>query len=190
LLGGLLEFDQHAVRGRWVNERDEGALRAWPGSLVNEPDTVRAQFRDRRLDIFHAKRDVMQTGTAPLEVFGHGGVGAYSFEQLQCGFADRDEMRPYALRRDLLRGMDRQAEPVAVEGQRLIQSFDDDGDVIQYGFHWVRSRPHPLARGTRRPYCSMSSAAAEYGSISPAPMRSMVRLISPTGSARSSCCSN
>ena len=55
----LLQLDQHAMRGRRVNERHARAFGARPGDSVDQADAARLEIRQRRVDVLHAQRHVV-----------------------------------------------------------------------------------------------------------------------------------
>jgi hypothetical protein len=133
--GRFLQLDEHAVRGRRVDEGDDGALGARPRLLVDQADAARLQLRQRRADVVHPQRHVMQPGTALVGEPGDWRIGRRRFQQLQRGAAGGDEVRTHALRGDFLGADDVEAERVAVEGQRGVDVLHRNTDVIEDGFH-------------------------------------------------------
>ena len=160
----LLELDEHAVRARRVDERDEPVFGARARRLVDEPRPALLQLRERGVDVVHPQRDVVQAGTALLHVLRDCGIRRCRLEKFELGLAHRDEMRAHALRCDFLGRFDLEAQGIAIERQRRRQILHGDSDVIQNGFH-VRngaSRRHEghedtrsiLVQKTRPPSCS------------------------------------
>jgi hypothetical protein len=64
----LFELDKDAVRAERMNEVDERALSARSRLFVDEPDAPRLQLRERGVDVFDTKRDVMKPWTALFDV--------------------------------------------------------------------------------------------------------------------------
>ena len=137
----LLELDQHAVRRRGMDERDRRAFRAWPRLFVDHPDAARPELGDRRVDVVDPQRDVVEAGTALVDVPRDRRLRRRRLEQLELRLPDRDEMRAHLLARHLLGGFDLEAERVTVERQRGGQIFHGDADVVEDSFHglgnWV-----------------------------------------------------
>ena len=173
----LLQLDQHAVRRRRVNERDQRAFGAGPRLLVDQPDAARAQVRERRLDVVDAQRDVMQAGAALLDELRDRRVGRGRFEQLERRLAGVEEMwRGRAATRSPR--WPRRAGPSTSlkNASEACRSLDRDPDVIENGFHRLpsRLRSRALAR---------ISEAAVYGSTSRLAMRSTSASNSPAPSS-------
>ena len=55
------------MRAGRVDERDQRAFGAAPRLLVDEPDAAGLELRERRVDVVHAQRDVVQARTAFIE---------------------------------------------------------------------------------------------------------------------------
>jgi len=53
-----------------MNEGDHRAFGAGSRALVDQSDAARLEVRKRRVDILDAKRDVMDAGTAFVEIPG------------------------------------------------------------------------------------------------------------------------
>jgi hypothetical protein len=70
----LLQLDQHAVRRSWVDERHHRALGPWTRVLVDQPDAAPTQILERRLDVVHPQRHVMQARPTPLQEPSDRGV--------------------------------------------------------------------------------------------------------------------
>ena len=85
--GCLLQLDEHAVRARRVDERDQRPFGARPRLLVDQPDAARLELRQRGVDVLDAQRDVMEAGPALLDVFRDRRVGRGRLEQFECRFA-------------------------------------------------------------------------------------------------------
>src|SRR5882762_2789128 len=101
-----------------MNECDERAFRAGARLVVDQPGAAGLQLLERSADVVDAQRDVVQARPALLDIPRNRGFRRGGFEQLQLRLAHRYEMRPHALRRDLLRRLDLEAERVAVERER------------------------------------------------------------------------
>ncbi len=157
-----------------MNERDQRAFGSSARFLVHEADAFRFQHRERRPKILDAQRDVVQAGSAPLDVLGDRRVRGGGFEQFERRFANRNEMRAHALRPNLLRRIDVQTKGVAIERERLLDITDRDTDVIEASLQlcaFVLTSVRPR-----------SSAAAEYGSSVRAAMRDNMASNSPGAS--------
>src|SRR5687768_6446585 len=162
-----------------MNERHQCALGASPRLLVDEPDAAYTELFERGLNVVHAQRDVVKPWSALLRVARDHGIAARGLEQLEGGLACRDEMRPHALVRHLLRHLDAQPQPIAIERERLVEVFHRDTNVVEDGLHDVfagSAASDAVRRGTRP---DISSSTAEYGSSSRAATRSAIRSISP-----------
>ena len=131
----LLQLDEHAVRGRRVNERDQRAFGARPRLLVDQPDAARLQVRERRVDVVDAQRDVMQAGAALLDELGDRRIGAVasSSSSVDCPVGRKCARTRW--RRNLLAAPRPQAERVAKNASAACRSLDRDADVIENGFH-------------------------------------------------------
>src|SRR5262249_11383656 len=103
---GLLQLDQHAAGRRRMHECYQGMFGAGTRRLVYQPHTARCQLRKRGMDVLDAQRDVMQTGTALVDVLRDWRLGRRRLEQLQPRLADRREVRSHLLRLDLFRPLD------------------------------------------------------------------------------------
>ena len=128
----LLQFDEHAVGGGRMHERHQRAFRAGPRLFVDEPRAARFELRERRADVLDPQRDVMQAGAPLLEIPGDRRIRSGCFEELELGFANRHEVRPDALRHDLFRRLDLEAQRVAIERERRRQILHRNPDVIEY----------------------------------------------------------
>ena len=104
---------------------------ARPRLLVDQAHAVRLEPRQRRHDVVHAQRDVVQARSPLLEISGDRRVPAVASRSSSADFAGRDEVRPHPLRRDLFWRLDRQAERIAIEREGLFQLPDGDADVIE-----------------------------------------------------------
>ena len=150
----LLQLDQHAVRRRRMDERDERAFGARPRLLVDQPDAARLQLRERRRDVVDAQRDVMQAGPALLEVLRDRRIRRRRLEQLERRLRRRG-MKCARTRCDATssRRLDLEPERVAIERQRRVEIADGDADVIEDGFHVRPSscqRSRPTISSSRR----------------------------------------
>ena len=92
---------------------------------------LRLEPRQRRRDVVHAQRDVVQARAPLLEISSQSASPRRRLEQLQRRFPGRDEVRPHPLRRDVLGRLDLEAERVAIEREGLVQVRDGDADVIE-----------------------------------------------------------
>ena len=91
---GLLQLDEHAVRARRMNERDQRAFGARPRLLIDQPHAARLQLRQRRGDVVDPQRDVVQPGPALLDVFRDRRIRRGGLEQFELTDSpDRHEMR-------------------------------------------------------------------------------------------------
>ena len=131
----LLELDQHAVRRRGMDERDRRAFRAWPRMFVDQPDAARSEMVDCGADVVDPQRDVVEAGTALVDIPRDRRLRRRRLEQLELRLPNRDEMRANLLARHLLGGFDLEAERVTVERQRGGQIFHGDADVVEDSFH-------------------------------------------------------
>lgn len=79
----MLQFDEHAVGARRVNERDTRSTNTDTGRLVDELDTVFPKPLQRRGEIVNRQRDVMKAWPTPIQKSGdrRGRVGG--LEELQ-----------------------------------------------------------------------------------------------------------
>src|SRR5437870_11626439 len=78
----LFQFDQHAVRGGWMNERHGRACGALPRLLVDAPPTACLEARERRTDVADAKRDGVHAGAARVDVLRDRRIARGGLEQL------------------------------------------------------------------------------------------------------------
>ncbi len=131
----LLQFDEHAVGGRRMDERHQRVFRAWPRLLIHQPHTFRLELRQRRLDVVDAKRDVVDAGAASLHISRDRRIRGRCLEQLQRRLSQRDEVSANTLRRHFFRRFDIQTQCVAIERQRLVEVGDGNADVIEPRFH-------------------------------------------------------
>ena len=136
------------MRAGRVDERDERAFGAGARLLVDELAPRCLQLRQRRVDVVHPQRDVVQARAALLDVLRDRGVRAPSPPEARASVrSDRNEMRAHALRRDLFGRLDLEAERIAIERQRRAEIFDGDADVVEDGFHIRRSsRSHEATK--------------------------------------------
>jgi hypothetical protein len=118
-----------------MDEGHQRLLGAGPRLAVDQPRAARLELSERGVDVVHSERDVVQAWTALVGVLGDRRVGRGRFEQLELGVADGNEMRAHALRADLFRRFDLEAERVAVERERCRQIGDRDADVIEHSLH-------------------------------------------------------
>src|SRR2546425_887779 len=118
-----------------MNERDERALRAGAWRWIDQLRAARPELRERGMDVIDAQRDVMQAWSARLQILRDRRIWRGRLQQLQTRFADRHEMRAHALRRDLFRRLDLEAERVAIERQRGRQVANGDADMVENSFH-------------------------------------------------------
>src|SRR6185503_16313389 len=170
---GLLQLDEHTVRGRGMNEGHERPFGPRPGLFVHQPDAALLQLRQRGADV----------GAALVDVLRNRRLGRGRLEQFDGGLTGRDEVRPDALGVDLLGHLDLEAERVAEERERLVEVLNRDADVVEDSFHLSSAEPVPRTR-------LMMSAAAEYGSTWRDAMPSTTRCSSPSGSDCSTICMN
>ena len=114
-----------------MDERDERAVRAFARLLVDQADAF--AFSCASAARMSSTRSVRwcRPGPALRHVLRDRRVFGGRLQQLDRGFADRDEVRPHALRRDLLRRLDLQAQRVAIEREGLRQIRNGDADVVQ-----------------------------------------------------------
>ena len=131
----LFELDQHPVRRRRVDEGDERTFGAGSRLLVDQANAARLELRQRGADVIDPQGDVMEPGSALLDVPGDGRIGGGPLEQLERRVSDRHEMGAHALRRDVLDAFDLEAERVAVERQCRLDVSDGDADVIENRLH-------------------------------------------------------
>ena len=155
----LLQLDQHAVRGRGMNERHQRAFAPGPRRLVDQPDALRLSCAERRVDVVDAQRDVVDArARASRCICAIARVRRRRLEQFERRLAHRDEVRAHPLRGDFLGRLDLEAERVAIERERRVEVLHGDADVIERTFMSV------AAAGRRdRSARSRMSAAAEYG---------------------------
>ena len=118
-----------------MDERHQRPVRAGPRFGVDQPYVPRGQLRQRRAQVRHAQRDVVQARSATGQEAGNRRVRRRGFEQFQRCRAGVEHVRPDALRRHLLRALHVETERVAVEGQRLVEALHRNADVIEDGFH-------------------------------------------------------
>src|SRR5262249_12362572 len=147
--------------------------------LVNQPRTPRLELVERRLNVLHTQGDVMQPGASFLEMPRDRRIGRRRFEKFQLRFANGNEGCPYTLRNDVLGLLDFETQRVAVKGERGGQIPHGDPDVVQDSSHIVRSSYASLKASAFNPARRSNSAAAEYGSVSRAAMRSTILASSP-----------
>ena len=146
----LLELDEHAVRAGRVNERDERAFGSRPRLFVDEPRAAALELRQRRRDVVHAQRDVVQPGAALLDVLRDRRVRRRRLQKLEARVAHGHEAGAHSLRDDVLGRLDLEAERIAIERQRGVQVAHGDADMVQNGFHDT-SAFTTKAKGTKAP---------------------------------------
>lgn len=142
----LFELDQHAVSTRRMDEGDQGSVCARSGGLVDETDAARSELRERRRDVVHAQRNVMQARTAAGHILRDRRVRCRRLEQLEGRLPRRDEVRTHALGLDVFRRLDLEPEGVAVERERFADVGDGDADMVQDRFHSGTLAPRPGKR--------------------------------------------
>ena len=146
----LLQLDEHAVRRRRMDERDQRVLRPGPRLGVDQADAARLELLERGANVLDPQRDVVEARTALLDVFRDRRVRRRRLEQFERRAADGNVARADALRDNLLRRPDLETERVAVERQRLLDVLHRDADVIEHGFHSVQRLAHETARPRSR----------------------------------------
>ena len=130
----------------------------WSRVLVDEPHPAFAQLPQRRVDIFHSERNVMQPGAARADELRDRRIRRRRLEHLEGRLPGFEERRPNTLRRNVFRRLDVQTQHVLEERKGSLQIAHRDPDVVQDGFHF---------RALER-----ISDAAVYGSSSLFAMRS------------------
>ena len=116
-----------------MDERDQRTFGAGPRLLVNEPHAARLQPIEHGADVVHAQRDVVNAGTALLDIFRDGGVAGRRLEQLDGGLADRNEPCAHPLRGDLLGRLDVESKCIPKKGERLVDILDRNSHMVQDG---------------------------------------------------------
>jgi hypothetical protein len=102
----LLQFDEHTVRRRRMDEGHERPFRAGAGFLVDQPDAARPQVREGRFDIVDAERHMMHAGATLLDELRDWRIGGCRLEHLERRLSGVQECRADPLRPDLLAGLD------------------------------------------------------------------------------------
>src|SRR4051812_42215751 len=125
-----------------MDEGDERAFRTRTRLLVNQPDTARLDLRQRSVNVVDPQRDVVQARPSLVDVLRDRRIGGGRLEELEARRPEWHEMRPDALRRDLLRRIDLEAQSVAIEGERGVEVADGNADVIEYRFHLLLRVTH------------------------------------------------
>jgi hypothetical protein len=57
---GLHVLDEDPVLALWIDEADKCAPRSWPWGGVDKPEAVTRSLGQRRRDVIHTQREVMQ----------------------------------------------------------------------------------------------------------------------------------
>src|SRR5437660_9855085 len=96
---GLFQLDQDALRAGRMDKCHEGAMRTRAWRLVDQPHAAGFQLSQDEGDVVDTKRDVVQAGATPVDVFRNGRIPGGRLEQLQRRVACGDEMDAQALRR-------------------------------------------------------------------------------------------
>lgn len=134
----LLEFDQHPMRARRMNERHECPLRPRSRLLVNEPNPTLAQLSKRSANVLDPQRDVVQTRSTTIEKARNGRFRCRGLEQLEGGFSNRHEMRPNVLRSNFFGRIDFQAEAIAEKSEGRSQIAYSNPDMVENSLHSSR----------------------------------------------------
>src|SRR5258705_5333050 len=150
-----------------MDEGHERAFGARPRLVVHEPDAARLQLRQRGADVGDAQRNVVEARTAPLDVLRDRRIGGGRLEQLDRRLTGRNEVRPDALRIDLLGHLHLETERVVKERERFPEVLDGDADVVEDGFHVSSpAGPRRLVPSSAEP--ALRTSAAPPSSAEPA----------------------
>src|SRR5438128_12539402 len=95
-----------------MQECHAAAVRAGHRRLMDQSESLPLQALQVRLEVFHAKTDVMNAFAALIDELRHGGVRRERLQQLEIRIADFDERGPDALSLDILDAIDSEAECV------------------------------------------------------------------------------
>src|SRR6266545_2568815 len=114
---------------------DSSAMADGARLIVDQPRAPRLELRDRRIDVVHTKRDVMDARAALLDVLRDRRLGRCGLQQLELRFADRHEMRAHVLRRHVFGWLHVEPERVPVKRERRSEIFHGDADVVEDGLH-------------------------------------------------------
>ena len=124
-----------------------------PRGLVHEPDAALLQVRQRRVDVGHAQRDVVQAGARAVRGTSRSATWApwpRAARAPRRWRAARSARAPTATAR--LRRLDVRPKRLAEEGRGLLQPLYRDPDVIQHDTHQeFFDEPKPWSTGARRP---------------------------------------
>jgi hypothetical protein len=119
-----------------MDERDERPFGARSWLLVDEPNTPLSQMAERRTNVIHPQRDVMQARTAALEKTGDWRLRRSGFEQFERSVSDRHEMRTDVLGLDFFRSVDVEAKAIAKERKGRPNIAYRDPDMVENDFHY------------------------------------------------------
>jgi hypothetical protein len=92
-------------------------------------------LRQRRAQVVHAQRDVVQPRSPPGQKAGNRRIGGRGFEEFERRAAGVEQVRPDPLGDHVLGPLDLEAQRVAVEGQRLVEALHCDADVVEHRLH-------------------------------------------------------
>lgn len=97
------------------------------GRFVHEAIAGAAAGGQRSLEVGHAVADVMDAGSAARQELCDRAVGRIGVQQLHLGLAERQGYDRRTV--GVLGGMRREAEDIAVEGERRLEIIDGDTDM-------------------------------------------------------------
>ena len=118
------------MRALGVDERDEGAAGAEAWLLVDQPDVGDFERLQMPGQFVGRERHVMQAFTALVQELLHGAVRRGWLQQLDGGFARRQDSDAHFLPGYIFCAQILQAERVHPKCLCLINAFDSDADVV------------------------------------------------------------
>ncbi len=129
-ISGFDELGQHSAARGGVEEGDARAADADPRRLVDQPHAALAQQGERRVDLGHLVRDVVEPRAALGEEPADRRVVRERAQQLDVVLADVEQHRLDALLGHGLAVDDRHAVRPLVQRERGVEVRDGDADVV------------------------------------------------------------
>jgi len=142
-LRGLDQLGEDAAGRLRVQESHAAAADADPRPLVDQLESRASRGLERRLDVIRAISHVVEAGSAPREELPDGRVRCERPQELDVALADAEQHGLDALLLDHLSVLERQAEAVAVQRERLVEVLDGDADVVDASEHGVSESRRP-----------------------------------------------
>lgn len=136
-LRGLDQLGEHPAGRLRVQKRHAAAADADAGLLVDQPKARGSHGVDGRLDVVRPVRHVVNAGPIPREELPDHRVGAERPQQLDVAVADAKQNRLDALLLHGLAVLERHAQPLAVERDRLVEVLDRHSYVVYASEHGV-----------------------------------------------------